>query len=109
MRTATVNPATLRRLRGKRTREVIAHELRQRGHATDAKAIWRWENRRNQPSARVLPDLASVLGARSVEELYMADDDEDESEQVATSLDDYLRLRIRQILREETLAVEGKS
>lgn len=79
MRATTVNPATLRRLRGKRSREVIAHELRVRGHATDAKAIWRWENRRNQPSARVLPDYAEVLGAPSLEALYGDDDEEEDA------------------------------
>jgi hypothetical protein len=105
MRTTTVSATTLRRLRGKRSREVVAHELRRRGHATDAKAIWRWETGKNQPSAGVLPDYAEVLGAESVDELY-ADDDEEPA--AAMSLDDYLRVRVRQMVREENAAVAAE-
>lgn len=72
-----ISPERLMKLRGKRSREVIAHELRGRGHGTDAKAIWRWEKGHNQPSARVLPDYATVLGCSSVEELYGEDEDEE--------------------------------
>lgn len=76
--TRTVDGQRLAALRGLRSREVIAHELRSRGHATDAKAIWRWENGRNQPNARILPDYAEALGAASVDELYSdAEDDEE--------------------------------
>lgn len=73
-----VNPSKLLSLRGKRSREVIAHELRKRGHGTDAKAIWRYETGRNQPSARILPDYASVLGVASVDDLYATDDAEED-------------------------------
>ena len=75
----SVSGQRLSALRGKRSREWVAHELRNRGHATDAKAIWRWENGRNQPNARVLPDYADVLGAESVDELYGDDDEEEPS------------------------------
>lgn len=111
MQTSSINHDRLRALRGKRSREVIAHELRRRGHATDAKAIWRWERGKNQPSARVLPDYAEVLGAKSVDELY-GTDDEEESESMpvpAGTLDDYLRLRVRQIVREERAAEEAET
>lgn len=77
MRVTEISGTRLRDLRGKRSREVVAHEMRQRGHATDAKAVWRWETSRSQPSARILPDLAEVLGADSVDELYAADEDEE--------------------------------
>jgi transcriptional regulator with XRE-family HTH domain len=70
VRTGQVNTEILKAKRGKKSRESVAHELRKRGHATDAKAIWRWETGRNQPSARVLPDLAEVLGVVSVDDLY---------------------------------------
>lgn len=69
MKTKTVDAGKIREARGKNTREVIAHALRQRGHATDAKAIWRWETGKNQPSARVLPDLAEVLGLK-IDDLF---------------------------------------
>lgn len=74
MKTSTVNPERLLSLRGKRSREVVAHELRKRGHGTDAKAIWRYETGRNQPSARVLPDYAAVLGV-PMDDLYGDADD----------------------------------
>lgn len=64
-------------LRGTRSREVIAHEMRKRGHATDAKAIWRYETGRSQPRTRILSDYAEVLGV-TVEELF-DDDEEDDS------------------------------
>lgn len=78
MKVMEVSPSTLLALRGKRSREVIAHELRKRGHGTDAKAIWRYETGRNQPSARILPDYASVLGVASVDDLYATDDAEED-------------------------------
>lgn len=69
MKIRTVDAEKIREARGKDSREVIAHALRQRGHATDAKAIWRWETGKNQPSARVLPDLAEVLGLK-IDDLF---------------------------------------
>ncbi len=97
MKTREINPARLLALRGRRSREVIAHELRKRGHATDAKAIWRWETGKNQPSSRILPDYAEALGAPSVEELY--GDDEDEESHPAMTLDDFLRQRVEEMVR----------
>lgn len=88
MNVVEVNPSTLRTRRGKRSREVIAHELRKRGHGTDAKAIWRYETGRNQPSARILPDYASVLGVASVDELYATSDDAED--RLPRSLDIHL-------------------
>lgn len=82
MRRREVSPEVVRELRGVRSREVIAHALRGRGHGTDAKSIWRYETGKSQPSARILPDYAEVLGAESVEELYgegASDDDEEDS------------------------------
>lgn len=79
VRAIAINPSRLRALRGKRSREDIAHQLRSRGHGTDAKAIWRYEAGRSQPNARILPDYAAVLGAKSVDELYISDDDDEEA------------------------------
>lgn len=69
MQIRKVSPDRLRELRGKRHRTVIADAMRQRGHGTDAKTIWRWENGAS-PHPNVLPDLADILGAGSIEELY---------------------------------------
>ena len=76
MRTRELNTSRLLALRGKRSREVIAHELRKKGHGTDAKSIWRYETGRSQPNARVLFDYADVLGAETVDALYADDDAE---------------------------------
>lgn len=107
MPTKEVSPTRLAALRGKRSREVIAHELRKLGHGTDAKAIWRYETGRNQPSARVLSDYAAVLGVGAVEDLYgngsdeNAEADDDSEAARAMSLDAFLRIRVREILSEE--------
>lgn len=79
MRFSEVSGGKLRDLRGKRSRELVAHELRKLGHGTDAKAIWRYETGRSQPSARILPDYAAVLGVDSIDELYGDDGDEEEA------------------------------
>lgn len=90
MRVTEISGTRLRDLRGQRSREVVAHAMRSRGHATDAKAIWRWETSRSQPSARILPDLAEVLGADSVDELY-ADDEDEEAALVPASFGDAMQ------------------
>lgn len=96
MKTREINPARLIALRGKRSREVVAHELRRRGHGTDAKSIWRYETGKNQPSARILADLADVLGARTVEELYSEDEEEEAapSRSLATDLQQLATLAV---------------
>lgn len=98
MRRREINPQVVRSLRGKRSREVIAHALRDRGHGTDAKAIWRYETGRSQPNARVLIDYSEVLGAASVDELYSGtSDDDEESDPVADlfkALDRYVDHKI---------------
>lgn len=78
MRTKAISAERLIALRGKRSREDIAHELRKRGHGTDAKSIWRYETGRSNPLARLLPDYANILGAASVDELYASDGDEED-------------------------------
>lgn len=103
MSTKEVSASRLQALRGKRSREVIAHELRKLGHGTDAKAIWRYETGRNQPSARVLSDYAGVLGV-PVEELFgdprlePDDDDEEESEAMIALVRSFLAV-MRQELK----------
>lgn len=77
VRTVQIDAKKLRTLRGTRSREVIAHRLRARGHGTDAKSIWRYETGRSRPGARILADYAEVLGAKSLDDLY-ADDSEEE-------------------------------
>lgn len=88
VRSVAINPGRLLTLRGKRSREDVAHQLRNRGHGTDAKAIWRYETGRSQPNARVLPDYAAVLGV-SVDELY-TDDEEDSSSMATTAEIEFL-------------------
>lgn len=87
MKVMEVSPTRLLALRGKRSREVIAHELRKCGWGSDAKAIWRYETGRNQPSARILPDYARILGVASVDDLY---GDADDAEDRLPSLDIHL-------------------
>lgn len=94
MRTKAISAERLIALRGKRSREDIAHELRKRGHGTDAKSIWRYETGRSNPLARLLPDYANILGAASVDELYASDGDEEDRTAPRSSplSDDLLRL-----------------
>lgn len=87
-------PERLSELRGKRSREVIAHELRRRGHGTDAKAIWRWEKGHNTPSARVLSDYAAVLGC-TVDELFGDDEDEEAAPEMREAFDLFVALMSR--------------
>lgn len=101
MKIKSVQPKRLAELRGKRSREVIAHELRKRGHGTDAKAIWRYETGRNQPSARVLPDYAEVLGAE-IDDLYGDEDDEESETDMVTVL--MPKAAFRRLIREELAA-----
>jgi len=99
VKTKSVNSQLLLRLRGRRSREVIAHDLRRLGHGTDAKSIWRYETGRNQPSARLLPDYAAVLGIE-VASLFSEDGDSDDDDEEADPMV-ALMGAIRRVVREE--------
>lgn len=71
---------------------------------TTEKNIGRWENGQNQPSVSSLAAIAKATG-RDIDFFLTADspsgsDDEDE-EVAALPLDDYLRVLVRKIIREE--------
>jgi len=102
MRRREIDGNKLRAFRGKVSREDVAHKLRDRGHATDAKAVWRWENGHNQPNARVLLDYADVLGCR-LEELY-DEDDEEAAPAMAENLLEVLYTQLGQALGKQSVA-----
>lgn len=102
MRTREINTLALIRLRGKRSKALIAHELRKRGHGTDAKSIWRYENGHSQPNARILPDLADVLGAGSIDELFL--DDEAEAASMSSAAADFTA-RLDALLMERAFVI----
>lgn len=64
-----------------------------------------WEKGEYTPRAEAMSAIAAALGCEIVD-LYGGDAasglDDDDEEAVALTLDDYLRVRVRQILREET-------
>lgn len=80
-----------------------------------ARNIVRWEKPRGRsgahaPHADFIPAIAEALGVDTTYFFASDEDDDEESEPVdgrTLTLDDYLRLRIRQIVREETTEVSG--
>lgn len=76
----------------------LAEEARKRATGITQSQISRYENGQ-EPSGRNAVALASALGV-TVESLYASGDADDE-ESDPMSLDEMLRLRVRQILREE--------
>jgi transcriptional regulator with XRE-family HTH domain len=67
---------------------------------TTERNIIRWENSKNQPRIESVAAIARATGHDIDFFLEASPDDEDE-EAAALTLDDYLRMRIRQIVREE--------
>lgn len=73
---------------------------------TTERNIIRWENAQNQPRVSSVAAIARATG-RDLDfflSASVADDADDDEESAALSLDDYLRVRVRQILREEQAA-----
>lgn len=71
---------------------------------TSERNIARWENGPNQPRVSSVAAIAKATGQTIDYFLSPNGSDDDDEESEAVTLDDYLRLRIRQLLREETRA-----
>lgn len=65
------------------------------------KNISRWENGQNQPRVSSIALIAKATGHDIDFFLTATEDGDDEEEAAMSSLDDYLRFRVRQIAREE--------
>jgi transcriptional regulator with XRE-family HTH domain len=90
------------RLRAGMTQAQLARSIR-----TTERNVVRWENSQNQPRVSSLHAIAEATG-HTVDYFLSAagDEDDEESDPAAMTIDDYLRLRIRQIVHEETRRVE---
>lgn len=101
MSTTCVNPRQINqaRLRAGLTQADVAYRLREHGHKANERSIRRWESGQHAPHANVVPALAEALGV-SIDELY-GDPEDDEEASRSMSLDDLLRIRIREIVRQE--------
>lgn len=69
-------------------------------HSTE-KNIQRWENGQNQPRVSSVALIAEATGHEIDFFLTGSSEADDDEEAAAMTLDAYLRLRVRQILREE--------
>lgn len=65
------------------------------------KNISRWENGQNQPRLSSVAAIASATGHDIDFFLSGSTEGEDDEEAAALTLDDYLRLRVRELLRAE--------
>lgn len=68
---------------------------------TTERNIIRWETSANQPRIASVAAIANATG-QSIDYFLTPEGDEDDEEADPLTIDDYLRLRIRQILSEET-------
>lgn len=71
---------------------------------TSERNVIRWENEQNQPRVESVAAIAKATGRDLDFFLTGSSESDDDEEAAALSLDDYLRVRVRQILREETAA-----
>jgi transcriptional regulator with XRE-family HTH domain len=96
------------RLRANMSRSDLAMAIRQASHgrvkATE-RGIRGWEKGEYTPRAEAMPSIAAALGCEIIDLYGDGASLEDDEEAAALSLDDYLRVRVRQILREETAAL----
>ncbi|HVL53952.1 MAG TPA: helix-turn-helix transcriptional regulator [Vitreimonas sp.] len=105
-------PSSTLRVNGSRIREArlsagMSQSQLARQVGTSERNIVRWENSKNQPRVESVAAIAEATG-RDVDfflSVNGASGDEDEEESEAVTLDDFLRLRIRQLLREEAAAL----
>jgi transcriptional regulator with XRE-family HTH domain len=67
---------------------------------TPERNIIRWENNQNEPRVTHIVAIAHATG-RDLDFFLTGSAEADEDEEAALSLDEYLRVRIRQILHEE--------
>lgn len=66
--------------------------------------IVRWENSQNQPRVSSLSAIAEATG-HTVDYFLSPNGEDDDEESDPVTLDDYLRVRVRQLLREEARTV----
>lgn len=69
---------------------------------TRERNIIRWENEQNEPRMAAVVAIATATGRDLDFFLTGSPEAEDDEEAAALTLDEYLRVRVRQILREET-------
>jgi transcriptional regulator with XRE-family HTH domain len=95
---AQVNGSRIRdaRLQAGMTQTELARTIR-----TSERNIARWEAGQNQPRIASVALIAEATGHEIDFFLTGSSEADDEDEAAALTLDGYLRLRIRQILREE--------
>lgn len=96
----TVNGATIRnaRLSSGMTQAQLARAIQ-----TTERNIIRWENGQNQPRVASVAAIAKATG-HDIDFFLTGSTESDEDEEAALqsmTLDEYLRVRIREILREE--------
>jgi len=95
---ATVNGTRIReaRLAADMSRADLANEIR-----TSERNIARWEAGQNQPRVASVALIATATGHDIDFFLTASSEAEDDEEAAALTLDDYLRVQIRRIIREE--------
>lgn len=96
---ARIDGARIRqaRLKARMTQLQLAREIN-----TSERNIARWENGPNQPRVSSVAAIADATG-QSIDFFLRPDGSEDDDEESdSMTLDAYLRLRVRQILREES-------
>src|SRR5205823_4848239 len=71
---------------------------------TSERNIARWENGPNQPRVSSVAAIAAATGKTIDYFLTPNGDSDDDEESEPVTLDEFLRMRIRQMLREETTA-----
>lgn len=102
MLSVTINGSRIREAR--LTAGLTQAQLARAIESTERNII-RWENSQNQPRVSSVAAIAKATG-RDLDFFLSpsSDDDDEEEESAALTLDDYLRARVRQILREEAAA-----
>jgi transcriptional regulator with XRE-family HTH domain len=107
--TPTASQVTRHVLIGQRIRTLrLAKKLRQVDLAASAGMSWRHLIRMErgeggEPRRETLTALAAALGVQR-SDLTGSDEDDEEAASPMVALDEYLRVRVREILREETEA-----
>ena len=109
--------STSLRVNGHRIREArLAAGMSQgqlaRAINTSERNIVRWETSKNQPRVESVAAIAEATG-RDVDFFLTVNgadsgDDDDEEDDEAMTLDSFLRLRVRQVIREERAALRAE-
>jgi len=89
------------RIREARQRAGLTQGQLARSIETSERNIIRWENGQNEPRVHSVVAIAKATGHELDFFLTGSVESDDDEEAAALTLDDYLRVRVRQILREE--------